>query len=149
MRGHNDVHKAFYNPQRFIAVRFYRFYPYDDANEKVLAAILNSTYVALFKEIYGSTKLGLGALDTTMADMMRLPIPFPEDDKYLKAMRKAFDKLCRRKINDMTAERARSDRRELDDIIFDLLGLSSSEKEQVYDAVIDLVSRRLEKAKSV
>jgi hypothetical protein len=41
------------------------------------------------------------------------------------------------------------DRRALDAIIFDALGLTAGEREAVYEAVVEWVSRRLEKAGSV
>lgn len=40
------------------------------------------------------------------------------------------------------------DRRALDDVVFDILGLTSGEREAVYEAVINLVRARLEKARS-
>lgn len=41
------------------------------------------------------------------------------------------------------------DRKELDDIIFDILGLTKEERKEVYWAVCELVKNRLEKARSV
>jgi len=40
-------------------------------------------------------------------------------------------------------------RRELDNIIFDALGLTIGELDAVYEAVIDLVSKRLKRAQSI
>ena len=41
------------------------------------------------------------------------------------------------------------DRRELDNIIFDALGLTTGERDAVYEAVIDLVSKRLQSAQTI
>jgi len=41
------------------------------------------------------------------------------------------------------------DRKALDDIVFDILGLTEEERKEVYRAVGELVKNRLEKAKSV
>lgn len=41
------------------------------------------------------------------------------------------------------------DHKELEDIIFDILGLTQQERKEVYWAVSELVKNRLEKAKSV
>lgn len=41
------------------------------------------------------------------------------------------------------------DRKALDDIVFDVLGLTEEERKEVYWAVAELVKNRLEKAKSV
>jgi len=41
------------------------------------------------------------------------------------------------------------DRRALDEVVFDVLGLTAGEREAVYEAVVELVRARLEKARSV
>jgi len=41
------------------------------------------------------------------------------------------------------------DRKELDDIVFDIIGLTEDERKEVYWAVAELVQNRLKKAKSV
>jgi hypothetical protein len=41
------------------------------------------------------------------------------------------------------------DRRALDEVVFDVLGLTAGEREAVYEAVVNLVRARLEKAQSV
>jgi len=41
------------------------------------------------------------------------------------------------------------DRRALDEVVFDMLGLTAGEREAVYEAVVNLVRARLEKAQSV
>jgi len=42
-----------------------------------------------------------------------------------------------------------SDRKALDDVVFDALGLTEDERKEVYWAVAELVKNKLEKAKSV
>jgi hypothetical protein len=41
------------------------------------------------------------------------------------------------------------DRKALDDIVFDILGLTEDERNEVYWAVCEMVKNRLEKARSV
>jgi hypothetical protein len=41
------------------------------------------------------------------------------------------------------------DCRALDEVVFDVLGLTAGEREAVYEAVVNLVRARLEKARSV
>lgn len=41
------------------------------------------------------------------------------------------------------------DRRALNEVVFDVLGLTEGEREAVYEAVVELVRRRLERARSV
>jgi hypothetical protein len=37
----------------------------------------------------------------------------------------------------------------LDEVVFDALGLTQGEREAIYEAVVELMRRRLEKARSV
>jgi hypothetical protein len=41
------------------------------------------------------------------------------------------------------------DRRALDEVVFDVMGLTAGKREAVYEAVVTLVRARLEKAQSV
>ncbi|NWG04551.1 MAG: hypothetical protein HXY44_17000 [Syntrophaceae bacterium] len=54
-----------------------------------------------------------------------------------------------RDILHINEEFKQPDRRELDNIIFDILGLTKGERDAVYEAVIELVNQRLVKARSV
>ena len=61
-----------------------------------------------------------------------------------------FQKLGANSPTEVSFEKVRPDRLELDKIVLrDILGLSEKEHLEVYQAVIDLVKSRLEKAKSV
>ena len=42
-----------------------------------------------------------------------------------------------------------ADRRALDDVVFDALGLTAGERAAVYEAVVELVEARLNKARSL
>jgi hypothetical protein len=48
-----------------------------------------------------------------------------------------------------TFDEIQPDRRALDEVVFDVLGLTAGEREAVYEAVVNLVRARLEKARSV
>ncbi len=52
-------------------------------------------------------------------------------------------------LNHVRDEYTRTERRELDDVIFDSIGLTQNERDAVYEAVINLVEARLKKAASV
>jgi hypothetical protein len=52
-------------------------------------------------------------------------------------------------MNQARTELRQPDRRTLDDVVFDVLGLTAGEREAVYEAVVALVRARLEKAQSV
>ena len=60
-----------------------------------------------------------------------------------------LEEMSGRKIGSIFDEIHQSDRRVLDAAVFDVLGLTAGEREAVYEAVVELVRRRLEKAKSV
>ena len=61
-----------------------------------------------------------------------------------------FQELGANSPTEVSFEKVRPDRLELDKIVLrDILGLSEKEHLEVYQAVIDLVKSRLEKAKSV
>ena len=88
--------------------------------------------------------------------------PFYVDTKRLLS---AFDKMSSRDIEPLLAEcgidpeseipiaqqepKPLPDRQELDDVVFDALGLTTEERKDVYRAVCQLVWNRLSKAKSV
>ncbi len=61
----------------------------------------------------------------------------------------AFLKMATRRALPIADEIAQSDRRALDDMVFDVLGLTAGEREAVYQAVLNLVGARLAKARSV
>lgn len=42
-----------------------------------------------------------------------------------------------------------TDRRAIDKVLFDVLGLTQTERATVYEAVVDLVSNRLERSASI
>ena len=81
--------------------------------------------------------------------------------KHRKRVLKAFDNLNNRNVDsifleigadsaeDVSLDKVRPDRRELDRIIMgDILGLTDAEQLEVYRAVVDLVKSRIERAKS-
>ena len=51
--------------------------------------------------------------------------------------------------NDVSLDKVLSDRRALDEVIFEALGLTEEEQLGVYRAVVELVQARLVKARSV
>jgi len=62
---------------------------------------------------------------------------------------KLYARICRLKPQVLNEEINLPARRALDKIIFDILGLTEEEREEVYNAVVDLVEKRLNKARSV
>jgi hypothetical protein len=154
-RSFGESFVIYYNPKNYLSLRFYRLH-LQHGNIKELIGFLNSTLIAFFLETLGNKALGLGVLDFFMADFLKMKIPIVLN----KDIGKAFDKINEREINDIYSEcgipsegqgqiNPLSDRKNLDNIIFDTLNLTQGERDAVYEAVINLVNQRLNKAKSV
>jgi methylase of polypeptide subunit release factors len=118
--------------------------------QATLVAVLNSTLVGLFKTFYGRYAGTEGNLKTEVVDVNLLEIPDPRGvtASLAKRLTNALERMCKRDVGRLieeqlmdchTPERARklaagplvfsnelqeSDRRELDDAVFELLGVS-------------------------
>ncbi|MBL7965654.1 MAG: Eco57I restriction-modification methylase domain-containing protein [Prolixibacteraceae bacterium] len=147
---------------------FHGIVPRNTSEKLIIGAILNSTLNHFFTEIYSRTSLGGGAA-RILVNELRLkfktinPKIFGLSERsYLE---KIFRKLSNRNIHDIFIEcgldpessiplaeqepNPLPDRKELDDVVFDALGLSDEERKEVYRAVCQLVWNRISKAKSV
>ena len=133
--------------------------------QSVLVAILNSTVIGLFKTFYGRYAGTEGNLKTEVVDVNLIEVPDPRHvpEPIAKKLVKAFKSMCQRDVGGLlenplkecrTYERARelasravvlplelqqSDRRELDDAIFELLGVTDLNErslwiERLYEA---------------
>ncbi len=105
------------------------------------AAAANSTVFQLFANIVGRANFGGGLMKIQTYEVETLWSVNPDllDKERSKKVLSNADRLdldCR-------------DRRALDDVVFDALGLTPGEREAVYEAVVELVRARLEKAKSL
>ena len=105
-------------------------------------AWMNSAFAWLHQNTVGRAILGGGMLKLDPFDYRLLPVARPG------AMTGAVPVLDRQ-VGDLSAEIAQPDRRALDDIIFDVLGLTQGERDAVYEAVIRLVEQRLSRAESL
>jgi len=125
-----------------------------------LCSYLNSTLSFLFIEIIGRTGLGQGAIRLVGVDLKKFPCVAPkfiqnERTKTIKNFLSSkigtvFDEIGASTPEEVSLDKVKPDRRELDKIIMgEILGLTDEEQLEVYRAVIDLVKSRIEKAKSV
>ena len=110
-------------------------------------AYLNSAIIPLLIETEGITNLGEGVVYTNVYWLKTLPVL--EDHEAVKEVRQRYDKIKTREILPIFDEIQQPDRRALDAIIFDALNLTQGERDAVYEAVIDLVQTRLQKASSL
>jgi hypothetical protein len=60
-----------------------------------------------------------------------------------------FQEIGARDVHKVSFKNIKRDRKELDKIIFDILGLSQEDRLDIYKAVIDLAKSRIERARSV
>jgi len=114
-------------------------------------ALLNSTLSYLFVELLGRVALGQGVLQYARYDMERLSVidATAFDETARRRLVEALETLADRPILPIFKEVLQQDRRTLDAIIFEVIGLSSSEIEEVYRSVVALVQDRISKADSM
>jgi hypothetical protein len=105
---------------------------------------LNCTLTHLMTELNGRVNLGEGALDNMTYEAARVQIIDPN------LIRQSNDMpVFSRAIEPCATEVIKRDRRAMDDVVFDALKLTRGERDAVYEAVVELVKKRLEKAGSV
>jgi len=114
-------------------------------------AIANSTFAVFISELLGRVNLGDGLLTTYGPEILRFLSIHPSslNPTTEKVLMQRFQLLITRDILPIYDEIHQPDRRALDDVVFDVLGLTAGEREAVYEAVVELVTARLEKARSV
>ena len=160
MMSINNRHIFWLNPKGcFIDARLYGIKP-KKHSDKVLTFILNSTLMCLMVELYGRLNLGEGALDVKVYEYANIVIPNPRlvgdgrskiiKDFLFSDVGSVFEELGASSPEEVSLDKVKPDRRELDKIIMgEILGLTDEEQLEVYRAVVDLVKSRIEKAKSV
>lgn len=127
---------------------------YKTIKNKCLSA-LNCTLSILMIELYGRAALGEGALKLQVNDLKKILLFKPDRlERNIPFKRKVLSIFEELRINEAYPIREQepkpiSDRAELDNIIFDELGLTKEERKEVYWAVCELVKQRLDKAKSL
>ncbi len=135
------VMRFFFNAQGFyVSDNFQEVRP-RQKNKYSLSVSVNSTVLQLSANIAGRANFGGGLMKIQTYEVADLMIPDPalfveEDCRSVLEMAGCLDLVD-------------EDRRTLDSIVFDGLGLTQGERDAVYEAVIDLVEARLRKAGSV
>jgi len=143
--------------QFFIDARLYGAKVKDDRFNEILGITLNSTLFWLFTELQGRENLGEGALDVKVYEYADMPVlkfdnrleELSKNEICKRPIRDVFDELGASSPEEVSLDKVKPDRRELDKIVMDdILGLSEEEQLEVYRAVLELVKNRLEKAES-
>ena len=123
---------------------------YDRRFVHVGGALLNSTLQVLISEVYGRVNLGDGLLTTYGPEITVFPVLNPEAAlEYEAELTQCLGRLAKRDVLSILDEVEQEDRRQLDRIVFDILGLTTEEREAAYEAVHELVQKRIGKARSL
>ncbi len=121
-----------------------------DEPASIGAALLNSSVAYLSAEVNARKTYGIGVAYLYGPEINGVLLPKPElfDFGARMALADAFMHMRRRRIEKLSAEMNQPDRRALDEIVFDALGLTSGERDAVRRSLVDLVSSRLKKART-
>jgi hypothetical protein len=146
---HNDRPAVFWNGQG-VAVDHNLFEILGELPFELWAFLVSSPQI-LFRELFGRSNLGEGALKTEGIDIRKFEVIRPEVLRSfgIERLEAAFEQMSKRPIQPLEIEIHQPDRRALDEVVFEVLGLTAGEREAVYEAVVALVRARLEKAQSV
>ena len=158
MMSYNNRHIFWKNNGFLVDARFYDIFSKESQVELILS--LNSTFSFLSVELNGRINLGEGALDFKVYEAENIDIVSPSIIKW--SSEGLIKNIFQRPINSIFEELGLNpsipikqqqpnplpDRKALDDIVFDALGLTEEERKEVYWAVAELVKNRLEKARS-
>jgi hypothetical protein len=128
--------------------QLYRIQLADDVVPLAAAALLNSAWFALQCELRGRVNLGEGVLWLATYELQAMQLPDPRilDRRQIDRLRYAFRWLADRPVGPTIDELDKPARRNLDDAVFDLLGLSPQEGEDVRLALRESLSGRRRRA---
>jgi hypothetical protein len=113
-------------------------------------ALLNSTLAFLSAEINARKTYGIGVAYLYGPEINDVLLPQPSlfDQSARQALLDAFGRMRQRPLGRLSDEMNRPDRRSLDGIVFDALGLTAGERDAVRDELLNLVAGRLQKART-
>ena len=121
-------HIVAYDPKLSVANCRLYYVQAEKLDDTLLCAVLNSTVVALFKHIFGRYVGREGSLDTEVVDVELMLVPdIRKVEGVLKTrLIEAFDRMRTRKLNALDEEFGLSDRQDLDDAVFQVMGISDA-----------------------
>jgi len=118
--------------------------------EEALAAVLNSTWVALQTELMGRSNLGEGVLWLAGYEVEWIRLPdlrhLPTNDR--RCLVDALAPIADSTVCSVTEQVERPGQQALDGVVFDLLGLTQSERTAVVAAAVELTEARVIRAGS-
>jgi len=161
----NERKYCFFNQDNvYIDAALYWVYKKENIDDIILNLLLNSRLIALCKELLCRPPEGLGVLQIKVYHYIEMFIPKINKLKignpnFMKILSEFINKEIPTIFTELGFDPNKPireqvpnplpDRKELDDIVFDVIGLTEEERKEVYWAVAELVQNRLKKAKSV
>ncbi len=150
-KTHYTTHLTYYSESPYyLDQRFYgiRINNTSEIDAKTLAAILNSTYYALMKILYGREMSGR-SVEAAVYEVEKFPIPDPSkiNESQKEELRDAFEDMWGRDAEAIYDEFEDPARQSLDGALFDLLDLSDENQEALYDSVERLTRKIRERDK--
>jgi hypothetical protein len=154
-----DIFKVYLNNGVLANKRLYEIHYKEDLIR--LALILNSSLFFFFMELNSSTSLGEGLLDKTVFEVESTLIINPKCISHHTDLQSRIDAIKHREIRSIFQElgvdpesdsfmqaNPLPDRKALDEVVFQALGLTKQEIKTLYAGLLELTSNRLRKAKT-
>lgn len=153
-RTYGYDHLVPYNPDGIVGKEFYRVQPFENAESKNLALVLNSTFGILQKELIGSVNLGGGGIKFSGDDIEKFLLPnrhleFPEDTSEVFLTRTKMPIFQELGFEDTSLildpsfkPKPPYDRAVIDKVVFDFLSMSDDEVDTFYREVAILIHNR-------
>jgi hypothetical protein len=145
---HGDRQVVFWNPSG-VAVDHNLFEITNCTSEDIIWGSMFWTGQVMFRELHGRTNLGEGALKTEGVDIKTFYVLNSTDVSLASEINKYRSKIQTKNISSLEKELMGKVKRGFDDIIFDVLGLTQTEQDAVYEASLQLVRARIERAGSL
>ncbi|HWP43866.1 MAG TPA: N-6 DNA methylase [Blastocatellia bacterium] len=131
--------------------KLYGIFPEKGVKAVLLAALLNSTWARYYAEITCRQMTGAQAIadiDVSVAERILLPDPRHLSASLKRRLEAALNRIARRMIFSVFEEVNRADRRRLDDLVLEAIGIDDKREretllDQLYSELTRIVSRRL------
>jgi hypothetical protein len=138
------------NTSLLLDQQLYGIYLDQDVPLLAAAALFNSVWFALQCELQGRVNFGEGVLWLAAYELEAIHLPDPRFLTTEQATRltQSFSRLAERPLGDTAIELNQPDRQQLDDLVFDALGLTASERPAVRDALLQRIAARIGRARS-
>jgi methylase of polypeptide subunit release factors len=117
---------------------------------QLVAALLNSTWMALQAELVGRSNFGEGVLWLAGDEVAQVRIPDPQSlaPSTARQLEDLFVALARESLVSLDESVTQPARQELDELVFDLLGFAPPERRTAVEAAVQLVRDRVARAGS-